>query len=135
MKKVHRAYRLSKTTLAQIEWLSHILGGITATDVVTIAVAELYERKKAEMPLVQLTKQKEGFFDIEVQGETLMRFNEEILEHLPEEFIDDLMAGRAHLGDTLVYLILSLAKGKSQIEYKHDELIEAFGMNTDKGKV
>jgi hypothetical protein len=133
--KVHRAYRLSETTLAQIEWLSHILGGITATGVVTIAVAELYECKKAEMPLVQLTKKKEGFFDIEARGETLMRFDEEILDHLPAEFRDDLMAGRAHLGDTLVYLVLSLAKGKGQLEYKPDELVEAFGMKIDKRKV
>lgn len=135
MTKVHRAYRLSETTLAQIEWLSHILGAITATDVVTIAVAELYERKKAEMPLVQLTKQREGFFDIEVRGETLMSFDEEILDHLPVEFKDDLMAGRAHLGDTLVYLVLSLAKGKGQLEYKPDELAEAFGMKIDERKV
>jgi len=133
--KVHRAYRLSETTLAQIEWLSHILGAITATDVVTIAVAELYERKKAEMPLVQLSQQKEGFFDIEVRGQTLMSFDEEILDHLPAEFRNDLMAGCAHLGDTLIYLILSLAKGKGQIEYKLDELAEAFGMKIDKRKV
>lgn len=131
MVKKPKAYRLSDKTLYQIDWLKSQLGDITATDVITIAVAELYNRIRGEIPLVQLVEAEEGFFDVEVQGETLMRFNEEIIEHLPEGFREDLMAGCAPLGDTLVYLFLSLAKGKGQLEYKPAEILNAFGIEVD----
>jgi hypothetical protein len=126
--KKPKAYRLSDKTLYQIDWLKSQLGDITATDVITIAVAELYNRIKGEIPLVQLVKTEEGFFDVEVQGETLMRFNEEIIEHFPEDFREDLMAGRAPLEDVFVYLILSVTKGKGQVEYKSEELLQAYGV-------
>ncbi len=134
MVKKPRAFRLSDTTLDQIEWLKFQLGDVTATDVITIAVAELYDRKKAELPLIQLIELEEGLFDVEVQGETIMRFNEEVFEQLPDEFKDELLAGHAPLGDTFVYLILSLAKGKGQIEYKPEELLENVGLEIDEKK-
>ena len=126
MVKTPRAFRLSETTLNQIEWLKIHLGDITATDVITVAVAELYHRKKAELPTAQLVPLEGGTFDLQVHGETALRLSEAVMEHLPEEFKEDLISGRAKVGDALVYLVLAAAKANEKIGFSPDALQEAF---------
>lgn len=125
MVKTPRAYRLSDTTLDQVNWLKFRMGDITATDVITVAVAELYDRKKAELPLAQLIPQEDGFFDLAVQGEIAMRLSSDAIDDLPTEFKEKLIAGHAKIGDALVYLLLAAAKGGQKIDFNADVLQEA----------
>ena len=126
MVKTPRAFRLSDTTLNQIEWLKFHLGDITATDAITVAVAELYHRKKAELPTVQLVPLEDGTFNLQVHGETALHLSGDVMEHLPEEFKQDLISGSANVGDALVYLVLVAAKGKEKIGFIPEVLKDAF---------
>ena len=133
MAKVPRTYRLAEKTLDQIEWLAFQLGDITATDVITISVADFYERKKAELPLARVLLEPDGTFDLQVQGETALKLNEDVLAHLPEEVREDLLKGRARVGDALVYLVLAAAKSDGKIRFNRDALQGTF-QNPDKEK-
>ena len=130
MGKITKSFRLSRRTLEQIEWLAFFLGDITATDVITLAVAELYERKRGEFPVVQLIPQQGGHYDLQVQGKTVLRLSEDTLSYLPDEVRADLLSGRAQLGDALVHLVLSAARSGDKLGIDRTTLADALDLST-----
>jgi len=81
---ISRTYPFSQDTLNQIEWLGDRLGGLDATNVLRVAVAELYHRKQAEWK-AQLIASESGFYDLRVGEQTLARVRKPALEKLPED--------------------------------------------------
>ena len=129
--KISRTYRLSQKTLDQIKWLSSRFGDLNATDVITAAVAELYEHKKAEEPVAHLLPIEDGSYDLTVNGETLSRISENTLKQLPEEVINEMLAGLSEGGEALTYLVLAAVKEDESIWVNHKTIARVFGIQSE----
>ena len=129
--KISRTYRLSQKTLDQINWLSSRMGDLNATDVITAAVAELYEHKRAEEPIAHLLPTGNGSYDLTVDGETLIRISEKTLKQLPDEVKDEMLAGLSEGGEALTYLVLAAVKEEEPIWINHEAISRVFGIQPE----
>jgi hypothetical protein len=129
--KISRTYRLSQKTLDQINWLSSRMGDLNATDVITTAVAELYEHKRAEEPIAHLLPTENGSYDLTVNGETLIRISENTLKQLPEEVKNEMLAGLSEGGEALTYLVLAAVKEDESIWVNKEAIARIFGIRTE----
>ena len=128
--KISRTYRLSQKTLDQINWLSSRMGDLNATDVITAAVAELYEHKRSEEPVAHLIPVSNGSYDLTVNGETLVRISEKTLKQLPDNLKSEMLAGLSGAGEALTYLVLATAKEDESIWINHEAIAKIFGIET-----
>lgn len=80
---ISRTYRFSQTTLDQIEWLQNYLGGMDATNVLRVAVADLYDRKRSRWK-ARLVESEPALYALQVDGQTLLRVSKTALDRLPE---------------------------------------------------
>ena len=129
--KISRTYRLSQKTLDQINWLSSRMGDLNATDVITSAVAELYEHKRAEEPIAHLLPIEDGSYGLNVEGETLVRISVNILKRLPDNIKNKMLAGLSEGGEALTYLVLAAAKEDESIWVNHEAIARVFGIQTE----
>ena len=130
-RKISRTYRLSQKTLDQINWISSRMGDLNATDVITAAVAELYEHKRAEEPIAHLLPIENGSYDLIVNNETLIRISEKTLKQLPDEIKNEMLASLSEGGEALTYLVLAAAKVDESIWVNHEAIARVFGIQTE----
>ena len=121
MAKISRTYRLSPQTLDQIEWLGGRLGGLDATSVIRVAVAELYHRKRVEWQ-ARLVARDDGSLDLQVSGRTLARLGRSSLDRLPQEEREKLLAVEADGLSALTLLLLGAAAGGEEVWLNPEEL-------------
>jgi hypothetical protein len=88
-------------------WLEKRLGGLTATDIVTLAVADLYERRRGEFR-TRLQKVKEMYI-LSVRGISIAGMGAKDCDSLPGRIKAEIASG-SH--NALVDLVLSAHKKK-----------------------
>ena len=113
-KLISRTYRFSQTTLDQIEWLQNYLGGMDATNVLRVAVAALYDRKRSRWR-AKLVEKEPGLYALQINGQTLLRVNETALDRLPEEERAALMQAEIDGLTAMAKLLLVAAAGEDEI--------------------
>ena len=114
MAKTSRTYRFDQQTLEQIYWLATRMGDLDDTDVLRLAVAELYHRKRAEWR-ARLIPRPDGTYDLQVHGLTLARVGEPALGGLPEEVGEGLLTASADGLSALTLLLLGAAAAGEKI--------------------
>ena len=118
-----RTYRFFQDTLDQIEWLGTRLGGLDATSVLRVAVAERYHRKQAEWK-AKLIANQPGFYDFRVGEQILARVRQPTLEKLPEEEQARMLIAETDGLTKLVKLFLGTAVADED-EDAFDDLVES----------
>jgi hypothetical protein len=111
---ISRTYRFSHDTLDQVEWLGARLGGLDATNVLRLAVAELFHRKQAEWK-ARLVARESGFYDLQVGDQTLARVRKPALEKLPEDEQANMLVAEMDGLSSLVRLLLGAAAAGEKI--------------------
>jgi hypothetical protein len=120
---VSRNYRFSPETLDQIEWLQGRLGGLDATHVLRLAVAELYHRKRAAWKAGLVAKDP-GFYELQVSGQTLARLRTSSLAPLPEREQGKMLATETDGLASLVRILLGAAAAGEKIWIDYDTFDE-----------
>jgi hypothetical protein len=121
------SFRLGNTTQYQIEWLAKRLGGLTATDVITLAVADLYERKQEEFR-TRLTRMDEKFI-LSVGGIPIAAFGQKDYQSLPKAAKSQITAGSPY---ALVDLVMGLAKRpEAKITFFPDGIQQVYGFEIE----
>jgi hypothetical protein len=123
---ISRTYRFSQDTLDQIEWLGARLGGLDATNVLRVAVAELYHRKQAEWK-ARLVVRESGFYDLQVGEQTLARVRKPALEKLPEAEQAQMLVAETDGLASLVKLLLGAATAGEKVWLDEDALDDLVG--------
>ena len=113
-KLISRTYRFSQTTLDQIEWLQNYLGGMDATNVLRVAVADLYDRKRSRWK-ARLVEREPGIYALQIGGQTLLRVNETALDRLPEDERAAMMKAEIDGLSAMAKLLLVAAAGEDEI--------------------
>jgi len=124
---ISRTYRFSQDTLDQIEWLGARFGGLDATNVLRVAVAELYHRKQAEWK-ARLIANESGFYDLRVGEQTLARVRKPALEKLPGDEQAQMLVAETDGLAALVKLLLGAAAAGEKVwldETAFDDLLGA----------
>ena len=120
---ISRTYRFSQTTLDQIEWLQNYLGGMDATNVLRVAVSDLYDRKRSRWK-ARLVEQEPGLYALQIGGQTLLRISGAVLDRLPEDERAALMQAEIDGLSAMAKLLLVAAAGEDVIwldqEYLYD---------------
>ena len=120
---ISRTYRFSQTTLDQIEWLQNYLGGMDATNVLRVAVSDLYDRKRSRWK-ARLVEREPGLYALQVDGQTLLRVSETALERLPEDQRTAMLQAEIDGLSAMAKLLLVAAAGEDEIwldqEYLYD---------------
>ena len=120
---ISRTYRFSQTTLDQIEWLQNYLGGMDATNVLRVAVSDLYDRKRSRWK-ARLVEQEPGLYALQIGGQTLLRISRAALDRLPEDERAALMQAEIDGLSAMAKLLLVAAAGEDEIwldqEYLYD---------------
>lgn len=115
-------YRLSAETRSQIDWLKERFG-VTATDVVRLAVAGLFDEERSRLPLAQLVETPEGWV-LTCQGQAVLGVGEGAVAGLPEHIRAQLKLGSADVGDAFTYLILTAARAGEKISWSRSGIAE-----------
>ncbi len=103
MKKT-TTFRLDEDTQAQIAWIAK-RKGITATDVIRLAVADMFEREMTRIPRVRL---EDGIFYL--QDRPLLQCSPALLEKIPPELLEQARQGNANVLDLVLHVMLLLAR-------------------------
>jgi len=111
---ISRTYRFSPTTLNQIEWLQTHLGGMDATNVLRIAISELYDRKRSKWK-ARLIEQEPGTYALQIGGQTLLQINVTVLDRLPEEERAAMKQTEVDGLSAMTRLLLAAAAGEEDI--------------------
>jgi hypothetical protein len=121
------SFRLGKTTEDQLDWLAKRFGGVSATDVVTLAVADLYERKQEEFR-TRLTKLVDQYI-LSVGGIPIAALGEKDFQSLPKAAKSQISAGSPY---TLVDLVMGLAKRpEAKITFFPDGIQQVYGFEIE----
>ena len=111
---ISRTYRFSQTTLDQIEWLQNYLGGMDATNVLRVAVSDLYDRKRSRWK-ARLVEQEPGLYALQIGGQTLLRISGAVLDRLPEDEQSTMMQTDIDGLSAMTKLLLVAAAGDDEI--------------------
>lgn len=124
--KTPKSYRMGKGTLEQISWLSKRLGGLNDTEVIALAIADLYERKQEEYR-TRLTS-VDGRKIISVGGVPVAGVDEKSYKALPREVRANLESGSRN---AIVDLVLGLHKSKvGDIFFFPEGIKQVYGFET-----
>ena len=123
---ISRTYRFSQTTLDQIEWLQNYLGGMDATNVLRVAVADFYDRKRSRWR-ARLDESEPGLYALQVDGKALLRVNETVLDRLPEAERTAMMQSEIDGLSAMAKLLLVAAAGDDEIWLDNSVLEELRG--------
>jgi hypothetical protein len=124
MAKINRTYRMSGKTLDQIEWLMGRLN-VTATDVIAIGVADLYERKRAEFT-ARLVEREPGTFDLLVGPAVVATFQSPAIQKLPLQVREGLLGQGLVGGGSLAAMLLAAAAAGEQAVVYPEAIAEVF---------
>jgi hypothetical protein len=119
-------FRLSADTLRQLDWLAARLGGISATDVITIAVADLHERKRREWKAKISRTEDGGGWRLAVGGTPIAYCGEKTLQALPAGRRRALLEGNQE-DAALAELILAAARADEQIVLSPQTIAGLYG--------
>ena len=111
---ISRTYRFSQTTLDQIEWLQNYLGGMDATNVLRVAVSDLYDCKRSRWK-ARLVEQEPGLYALQIGGQTLLRISGAVLDRLPEDEQSTMMQTDIDGLSAMTKLLLVAAAGDDEI--------------------
>ena len=111
---ISRTYRFSQTTLDQIEWLQNYLGGMDATNVLRVAVADLYDRKRSRWR-ARLVEREPDLYALQIGGQTLLRVSENVLERLPEAERTAMLQPEIDGLSAMAKLLLVAAAGEDEV--------------------
>lgn len=118
-----RTYKFAQVTLDKVEWLQRHFGGMTATDVLRVAVDELYDRKRSQRrgSLVE----QDGLYTLQVGGQTLLQVQAAVLDRLSREE-REAMVQREEVDafTVMTKLILAASAGEDVVWLDHDYLDE-----------
>ncbi len=118
-----KGFRLSDETQSQILWLAQ-RKGVTATDVIRLAVAALYQEEMAKLPRFRLDGNV-----LLLNNQPVIRCNDTLLSGLPEDLLIKLDNGTAEPMETMLYLILNAARVGEGFEYDQALLDQTLGWN------
>jgi len=121
-----RTYRFSQTTLDQIEWLQNYLGGMDATNVLRVAVSDLYDRKRSRWR-ARLVEQTPGLFALQVNDRALLTVHATTLDRLPEAERTALAQSEIDGLSAMAKLLLAAATGADEIWLDQEYLDELRG--------
>jgi len=121
-----RTYRFSQTTLDQIEWLQNYLGGMDATNVLRVAVSDLYDRKRSRWR-ARLVEQTPGLFALQVNDRALLTVHATTLDRLPEAERTALSQSEIDGLSAMAKLLLAAATGADEIWLDQEYLDELRG--------
>ncbi len=111
--KISKNYKLTEVTLEQIGWLRKQLGDVNATDVVTIAVAELHARKR-EAQVARLA-QRGKIYNLIVGGDVVAECSAAVVKQLPDDMRDRLLGEGVEGGGMLAAVALAGAGANEQM--------------------
>ena len=111
---ISRTYRFSKTTLNQIEWLQTHLGGMDATNVLRVAISELYDRKRSKWR-ARLVELDPGDYALQIGGQTLLQINGTVLERLPKDEQAAMKQTEVDGLSAMTRLLLAAAAGEDDV--------------------
>ncbi len=118
-----KSFRLSEDTQKQIAWLAH-RKGVSATDVIREAVADMFHREVRALPGFVLQEDL-----LLLNGKPVIHCSPRLLAELPEDLLSKLREGTAEPAETLLYLILNAARLKESLEYDAALLRESLGFD------
>jgi hypothetical protein len=127
---ISRTYRFSQDTLDQIEWLGARLGGLDATNVLRVAIADLYHSKQAEWK-ARLVESESGYYDLQVGDQTLVRVRKPALERLPEDEQAKMLVAETDGLGSLVRLLLGAAAAGEKVWLDENAFDDLFGSDRD----
>jgi hypothetical protein len=128
--KTPKTQRFSDETLHQVEWLASRMGGIDATSVHTIAIAEMYERKHHEYKAKVSQIPGTDGHQLSIGNVPIAYFGEKTLEHLPADRRAALEAGNQE--DTaLAEIVLAGARADEKIMFFPDAIGQLYGPPLD----
>jgi len=122
--KTPKGYRLSPSTLTQIDWLSRRLN-LTATDIVQMAISQIYQIEQAKLLDYEIIKQEDGYA-LQMHGETVLLMGEDIYDSLPEEVRSDIELGNTDSGMALAHLLLIAASKGEKVVVFEDAIQRVF---------
>lgn len=125
-KLISRTYRFSQATLGQIEWLQTHLGGMDATNVLRVAVSELYDRKRSQWK-ARLVELDPGDYALQIGGQTLLQVSGTVLERLPKDEQAAMKQAEVDGLSAMAKLLLVAAAGEDEIWLNQDYLDELGG--------
>ncbi|MBC8496207.1 MAG: hypothetical protein H8D37_00965 [Chloroflexi bacterium] len=125
-KLISRTYRFSQATLNQIEWLQTHLGGMDATNVLRVAVSELYDRKQSQWK-ARLVELDPGNYALQIRGQTLLQISDTALDRFPEDERAAMMQTEVDGLSAMAKLLLVAAAGEDEIWLDQDYLDELGG--------
>ena len=111
---ISRTYRFSKTTLNQIKWLQTHLGGMDATNVLRVAISELYDRKRSKWR-ARLVELDPGDYALQIGGQTLLQINGTVLERLPKDEQAAMKQTEVDGLSAMTRLLLAAAAGEDDV--------------------
>ena len=111
---ISRTYRFSQTTLDQIEWLQNYLGGMDATNVLRVAISELYDRKRSKWR-ARLVELDPGDYALQIGGQTLLQINGTVLERLPKDEQAAMKQTEVDGLSAMTRLLLAAAAGEDDV--------------------
>ncbi len=132
MTRIPTTFKLSQKTKEQISWLKQRLGDVAATDVVAIAVADLYERKQAEFT-ARLVARDNGY-DLQIGDITVANCEAAVIERLPQPQRDGLVKKGAPHSGVLAALALSGAATGEKITLYPEAINLVYGPQAGKNR-
>ena len=126
---ISRTYRFSQTTLDQIEWLQNYLGGMDATNVLRVAVADLYDRKRSRWR-ARLVEREPGLYALQINDQPLLRVKKTALDRLPEDERTAMMGTEIDGLSAMAKLLLVAAAGEDEIWLDQEYLDKLRGEST-----
>lgn len=119
-----KGFRLDEETQIQIAWLAE-RKKVTATDVVRMAIAEMFHREMDRLPKFRLGD--DGI--LYLNEKPVIHCSDKLLTELPEHFLLRLEAGTADATETMIALLLTAARVKEDLEINDMILEEETGFN------
>ncbi|KPL76618.1 hypothetical protein [Bellilinea caldifistulae] len=116
-----KGFRLSDETQTQIAWLAK-RKGVTATDIVRMAVAEMFQQEIARLPRFRLHERV-----LYLNEQPVVYCTDRLLTELPETFLLQLEHGTADPIETMIYLIFTIARIGEPVQIDEQALNDLIG--------
>lgn len=116
-----KGFRLSDETQTQIAWLAK-RKGVTASDIVRMAVTEMFRQEIARLPRFRLHERV-----LYLNEQPVVYCTDRLLTELPETFLRQLEHGTADPMETMIYLIFTIARIGEPVEIDEQALNELIG--------
>lgn len=116
-----KGFRLSEETQTQIAWLAK-RKGVTGSDIVRMAVAEMFQQEIARLPRLRLHERV-----LYLNDRPVVYCTDRLLTELPETFLLQLENGTADPMETIIYLIFTIARIGEPVHVDEQALNDLLG--------